>query len=102
VGSHFTDPATRLVGSRAAEFDSGFGADRLYLAAVARPVLALARLVVFLDREVIDGYVRAAALTATMSGRGGNRAHGAERAASGLAWVVAGVVAVALTGVALW
>jgi NADH-quinone oxidoreductase subunit L len=96
------DPAVRLVGARMALFDNGFGVDRLYLVAVARPVLTLARLVVFLDREVVDAYVRGAALTATMSGRGGQRVHRAERAASGLAWVVAGVVAVALAGVALW
>ncbi|QGN58276.1 NADH-quinone oxidoreductase subunit L [Nostocoides sp. HKS02] len=96
------DPAVRLVGSRMPLFDNGFGVDRLYLVTVARPVLALARLVVFLDREVIDAYVRGAAVAATVSGRGGQRAHSAERAASGLAWVVAGVVAVALAGVALW
>ena len=96
------DPAVRLVGSRMPLFDTGFGVDRLYLVAVARPVLALARLVVFLDREVVDAYVRGAAVAATVSGRSGQRAHSAERAASGLAWVVAGVVAVALAGVALW
>ena len=66
------------------------------------PVLALARLVVVLDRDVVDAYVRGAALTARWSGRGGQRVHDRERAASGLAWVVAGVVAVALAGVALW
>jgi NADH-quinone oxidoreductase subunit L len=65
-------------------------------------VLALARLVVFLDREVIDAYVRGAAAAATLTGRGGDRVHSTERAASGLAWVAAGVVAVALAGVALW
>jgi NADH-quinone oxidoreductase subunit L len=95
------DPAERLVGARIPLFDSGFGVDRLYVA-VAAPVLALARLVVFLDREVIDAYVRGAAATALVSGRGGNRVHSTERAASALAWVAAGVVAVALAGVALW
>jgi NADH-quinone oxidoreductase subunit L len=96
------DPAPRLVGTRTALFDNGFGADRLYVAAVARPVLALARLVVVLDRDVVDAYVRGAALTASLSGRVGNRAHARERAASGLAWVVAGVVALVLLGVAVW
>jgi NADH-quinone oxidoreductase subunit L len=96
------DPAARVVGTRAALFDTGFGADRLYVAAVARPVLALARLVVVLDRDVVDAYVRGAALTAGLSGRVGNRAHARERAASGLAWVVAGVVALVLVGVAVW
>jgi NADH-quinone oxidoreductase subunit L len=97
-----SDPAPQLVGARAALFDTGFGVDRLYVAAVARPVLALARLVVVLDRDVVDAYVRGAALTAGLSGRAGNRAHARERAASGLAWVVAGVVALVLVGVAVW
>ncbi len=96
------DPAVRVVGPRMAWFDAGLGVDRLYVAAVATPVLALARLVVFLDREVVDAYVRGAALTARLGGRAGDRGHRTERAASGLAWVVAGVVAVALAGVALW
>jgi NADH-quinone oxidoreductase subunit L len=96
------DPAQRLVGSRIPLFDNGFGVDRLYIAVVAKPVLSLARLVVFLDREVVDAYVRGTAATAAWSGRAGARAHATERAASGLAWVVAGVVAVALAGVALW
>jgi NADH-quinone oxidoreductase subunit L len=96
------DPAVRLVGARAALFDSGFGADGIYVRAVARPVLALARLVVFLDRDVIDAYVRGSAATAMLSGRGGQRAHRAERSSTSLVWVVAGVLAVAAAGVALW
>ncbi|KQZ89284.1 hypothetical protein ASD62_08165 [Phycicoccus sp. Root563] len=94
------DPA-RLVGARQPAFDGGFGVDRLYVVLVARPVLATARLVVFLDREVVDAYVRGAAVGARLAGRGGDRAHRAERAATGLAWVVAGAVTVALAGVAL-
>jgi NADH-quinone oxidoreductase subunit L len=96
------DPAVRLVAESMPRFDSGFGIDRLYVATVATPVLALARLVVFLDREVVDAYVRGAAVTTTVTGRGGHRAHATERAASGLAWVVAGVVVVGLAGVAWW
>jgi NADH-quinone oxidoreductase subunit L len=96
------DPAARIVGARMPLFDNGFGVDRLYVDYVARPVVALAHLVVFLDREVVDAYVRGAAAAARLGGSGGQRAHQAERAASGLAWVVAGVVAVALAGVALW
>jgi NADH-quinone oxidoreductase subunit L len=101
-GTHGRDPAHRLLGERVALFDNGFGADRLYVAVVARPVLALARLVVFLDRDVIDAYVRGAAAAVTLSGRGGSRAHAAERAATSLVWVVTGVLAAALAGVALW
>jgi NADH-quinone oxidoreductase subunit L len=94
--------ASRLVGRWVPRFDSGFGVDRLYVAAVARPVLAAARLVVFLDREVVDAYVRGAAVATRYGARAGDRVHHAERAASGLVWVVTGVVAVALAGVALW
>ena len=97
-----SDPAVRVVGARTPLFDNGFGVDRLYVDLVARPVLALAHLVVFLDREVVDAYVRGAAAATRLGGSGGQRAHRGERAASGLAWVVAGVVAVALAGVALW
>lgn len=96
------DPAIRTVGARIPSFDAGLGVDRLYVAVVARPVLALAHLVVFLDREVVDAYVRGAAAATRFGGAGGQRAHRSEVAASGLAWVVAGVVAVALAGVALW
>jgi NADH-quinone oxidoreductase subunit L len=96
------DPASRLLGERRARFDAGFGVDRLYLAVVARPVTRLAHLVVFLDREVVDAYVRGTAVATRWSASGGQRAHDRERAASGLAWVVAGAVAVALAGVALW
>src|SRR5699024_3684343 len=92
------DPAVRVVGRRMPSFDAGLGVDRLYVSLVARPVLALARTVVFLDREVVDAYVRGAAAAARFGGAGGQRAHRSEVAASGLAWVVAGVVAVALAG----
>ncbi len=96
------DPAVQIVGARMSLFDNGFGVDRLYVDYVARPVVALAHLVVFLDREVVDAYVRGTAVATRVGGTAGQRAHRAERASSGLAWVVAGVVAVALAGVALW
>ena len=54
------DPALRL-GPRQAWFDGGLGVDRLYLALVAAPVLALARGVAALDRTVVDAPVRAVA-----------------------------------------
>lgn len=97
-----SDPAIRLVGARIPMFDDGFGADAVYLRAVAEPVLALARFVVFLDRDVVDAYVRGSAATALLSGRGGQRVHRAERSSTSLVWIVAGVVAVAAAGVALW
>jgi NADH-quinone oxidoreductase subunit L len=99
-----TDPALlaaarlRPVSSRARPL----AADHLYLVVVARPVLALARFVTVLDRDVIDAYVRGAALSARLLGRGGQRVHAAERAASGVVWVAVGVLVVAATGAALW
>ena len=69
------DPAVRVVGARMPSFDAGFGVDRLYVTLVARPVLALAHVVVFLDREVVDAYVRGAAAAARLGGAGGERAH---------------------------
>jgi NADH-quinone oxidoreductase subunit L len=96
------DPADRLPARRLDLADSGLGADRLYVRAVAVPVLALARLTVFLDREVVDAYVRGGAAAAGLGGRGGRRIHAAERAATSLVWVVLGVLGLALAGVALW
>ncbi|WP_193315127.1 NADH-quinone oxidoreductase subunit L [Nostocoides sp. F2B08] len=54
------DPALRL-GARQALADGGLGVDRLYLALVAAPVLALARGVATVDRRVVDAPVRAVA-----------------------------------------
>ena len=52
---------TLRLGERQPRWDAGFGADRLYLAAVAAPVLALARGVARLDHGVVDAPVRAVA-----------------------------------------
>jgi NADH-quinone oxidoreductase subunit L len=54
------DPSLRL-GDRRTWWDGGFGVDRLYLAGVAAPVLALARTVAALDHRVVDAPVRAIA-----------------------------------------
>ncbi len=100
--TRMSDPAA-VVGQRRIDLaDNGFGVDRLYVKAVAEPVLALARLVVFLDREVVDGYVRGAAVTTLLAGRGGSWLHRVERSSTSLVWVGVGVVAVTAVGVALW
>jgi len=52
---------TLRLGERQASWDGGFGVDRLYLAGVAAPVLALARTVAALDHRVVDAPVRALA-----------------------------------------
>ena len=94
------DPASRLGSRWQVGSDRGFGADRAYVA-VGRAVLALARLVVTLDRDVVDAYPRGAAGLTGMIGRAGERAHRATPSA-GLVAVVVGVVAVAVLGVTAW
>jgi NADH-quinone oxidoreductase subunit L len=79
---------------------AGYGADTAYVA-FGRAVLAVARLVVVLDRDVVDAYPRAFAATTHAAGRVGMRSH---RAVPSLALigVVAGVVLVAVLGVTAW
>ncbi|MGN6754270.1 MAG: NADH-quinone oxidoreductase subunit 5 family protein [Intrasporangium sp.] len=79
---------------------AGYGADTAY-AAFGRAVLAVARLVVVLDRDVVDAYPRAFAATTHAAGRAGMRSH---RAVPSLALigVVVGVVLVAVLGVTAW
>jgi NADH-quinone oxidoreductase subunit L len=78
----------------------GFGFDTAYLA-VGRAVTAVARLVVVLDRDVVDAYPRAAAVITRTTGRAGVRAHRAVPSRSLVALLV-GVVVVAILGVAAW
>ncbi|MDN5794625.1 MAG: NADH-quinone oxidoreductase subunit L [Intrasporangium sp.] len=79
---------------------AGLGADTAY-AAFGRAVVATARLVVFLDRDVLDAYPRAFAATTRAVGRAGQRTHRAVPSL-GLIGVVAGVVVVAVLGVTVW
>ena len=78
----------------------GFGADTAY-ARVGAGVTALARLVVVLDRDVVDAYPRATAVAARQFGRLGVRLHRAVPA-SALLGVVIGIVVVAVLGVTVW
>ncbi|MGW2202149.1 NADH-quinone oxidoreductase subunit 5 family protein [Streptomyces sp. NPDC001774] len=55
-----TDPGRALLGPLHRPAAAGFHVDALYSAAFVRPVLAAASLVRFLDREVVDTYVRGA------------------------------------------
>jgi NADH-quinone oxidoreductase subunit L len=95
------DPGVRFAGRRVALFDGGFGADTAYRA-LAKPVVHLARIVAFVDTEVIDGYVRGAAVTARLGGAVTERAHRAERLRTGGWLVVLGLVAVLAVGVFAW
>ncbi|CCI54921.1 NADH-quinone oxidoreductase subunit 5 family protein [Nostocoides jenkinsii] len=78
----------------------GWGADAAYVAVVAKPVLALARVVAYVDREIIESYVRAPGWVVSLGGRTGVRAHAPERVSTDLLWVVLGLLVMA--GVALW
>ncbi|GAA3657655.1 NADH-quinone oxidoreductase subunit L [Streptomyces chitinivorans] len=62
------DPGRLLLGPLHRHAARGFHLDALYAAVAVRPVLAAARLVRFLDREVVDTYVRGAAGTARLLG----------------------------------
>jgi len=79
---------------------NGFGADTAYRQLVAVPVLALARLVAFLDREVVETYVRGAGWWSGLAGWAAEWPHRRERVATNLVWVAIGLLAIA--GVALW
>ncbi len=78
----------------------GFGADTAYVRGVAVPVLALARLVAFLDREVVETYVSGSGWVAGIAGRLATWGHARERVSTNLVWVLIGLLAIA--GVALW
>jgi NADH-quinone oxidoreductase subunit L len=94
------DPARRLGPDVADLSDRGFGFDAVYVA-VGRAVTALARLVVRLDRDVVDAYPRGAASLTGIAGRIGEKAHRAAPS-TGLVAVVVGVVLVAVAGVTVW
>ncbi|MFF2657073.1 NADH-quinone oxidoreductase subunit L [Kitasatospora sp. NPDC058032] len=63
------DPRRALLGPLFGPARHGFGVDRLYSALFVRPVEAAARLVRFLDREVVETYVRGAGAGAGLLGR---------------------------------
>ncbi|HYN28330.1 MAG TPA: proton-conducting transporter membrane subunit [Dermatophilaceae bacterium] len=96
------DLAERLPARLVTAADDGLGADRAYLAVVARPVLGLARLVAFLDREVVDGYVAATGLAARAAGGLGARASRPERPSVGLGLLAVGLLGALAVGVLAW
>ena len=94
-----SDPALRL-GERQGLWDSGFGVDRLYLAVVATPVLALARAVTTADRTVVDAPVRAIAGQAVRWSERTGDAH-TTRPLSAVSLVGVGLIVLLALGVAL-
>ncbi len=95
------DPRDRFVGARGAAFDAGFGADAVYHA-IGRAVVSLAHVVAFLDREVIDGYVRGTALLSQVGGAAVTRAHQRQTARLGVWLLGVGVVLLLALGVFAW
>ncbi|TQM64307.1 NADH-quinone oxidoreductase subunit 5 family protein [Humibacillus xanthopallidus] len=89
VPGHVRDAAVR-----------GFGADTAYVG-VGRAVTAVARLVVALDRDVVDAYPRATVVAARGLGQAGERSHRGVPSLSLLA-LLAGVVVIAVLGVTAW
>ncbi|MFJ2866399.1 NADH-quinone oxidoreductase subunit L [Kitasatospora sp. NPDC087314] len=63
------DPGRTLLGPLFGPARHGFGVDRLYHVLFVRPVAAAARLVRFLDREVVETYVRGSGAGANLLGR---------------------------------
>jgi NADH-quinone oxidoreductase subunit L len=104
-GGFDRDPADVLARRLVPHADRGLGADALYHRLVARPVVGLARVVAYLDTEVVDAYVRGAAVAARFAGWTGGRLHRGERPSAAAGLVLGAVVvlgAIGLAGVAAW
>ena len=101
-GGFDRDPAEVLTPRLVPHADRGLGVDALYLRVVADPVLRLARLVAFVDTEVVDAYVRGTAVAARAAGWVGARAHRGERPSSAVGLVLAAVVVLGVAGVLAW
>ncbi len=93
------DPTQVLAARLVPHADAGLGADALYRAVAVTPVLGLARVVAFLDTEVVDLYVRGTAVATRAAGWLGARAHHGERPSSAIGLVLGAVVVLALVGV---
>lgn len=94
------DPGRALLGPLHGPAADGFRLDALYARAFVRPVLAAASLVRFLDREVVDTYVRGAAGTAKGLGWLVRRAQ-TGNVQTYLSALLAGSVVLAIAAVAL-
>jgi len=82
--------------------DAGLGFDTAYRRLVADPVLGLAKVVAFLDREVVDGYVRGAAASAGIAGWLAERGHRREAPSTGVGLIALGLIVAAGTAVLTW
>ncbi|MGW6915968.1 NADH-quinone oxidoreductase subunit 5 family protein [Kitasatospora sp. NPDC054939] len=68
-GAAAADPGRALLGPLFGPARHGFGLDRLYGTLFVRPVAGAAQLVRFLDREVVETYVRGTGVGAQLLGR---------------------------------
>jgi NADH-quinone oxidoreductase subunit L len=89
------DPGPLLLGPLFAPARDGFGIDQLYDRLFVRPVIGAARLVAFLDREVVETYVKGAAVSPGLLGRAVRRAQNGN-AQGYLSALLAGVVVLAV------
>ncbi|MER5641405.1 NADH-quinone oxidoreductase subunit L [Kitasatospora sp. NPDC002227] len=85
------DPGRTLLGPLYRPAQHGFHVDRLYSALFVRPVAGAAQVVRFLDREVIEGYVRGSGIGANLLGWAVRRAQNGNAQAY-LSALLAGVV----------
>jgi NADH-quinone oxidoreductase subunit L len=92
---HAPDPARLLLGPLLGPAANGFGLDRLYAATIVRPALATARLVRFLDRDVIETYIAGAAGAPRLLGAAVRRAQNGN-AQTYLSALLAGAVVLAV------
>ncbi len=99
-GVRTRDAAARLPSSLRRGAERGFGGDTAYQVVVARPTLALARGVTWLDHHILDGYVRSAGHAATLVGAASER-FSPVKPAPALVLVLAAVLIFALLGVVL-
>ncbi|MFJ6214310.1 NADH-quinone oxidoreductase subunit L [Streptomyces sp. NPDC092296] len=89
------DPASSLLGPLLTPATRGFGVDRAYTVLFVRPFTAGARLVRFLDREVVEGYVNGTGLGARLLGAAVRRAQ-TGNAQTYLSALLAGAVIIAV------
>ncbi|MFF3321273.1 NADH-quinone oxidoreductase subunit L [Streptomyces sp. NPDC002889] len=94
------DPARLLLGPLRRHAAAGFHVDAVYTALFVRPVRAAAELVRFLDREVVDTYVRGSGTGARLLGAGVRRAQ-TGNVQTYLTVLVAGTVVLAVAAVVL-
>lgn len=99
-GVRTRDAAARLPSSVRRGAERGFGGDTAYQVVVARPTLAVARGVIWLDHHILDSYVRSTGHIATFVGAASERFSPIKPAPS-LVLVLAGVLIFAVLGVVL-